>query len=183
MSPENGSEWARLTKRRYSMLVDLEKKRSHYYGSVNWEEQRPQILKDFQEVMSIRKRLALRDLRIVARRISDVLVDKSDIAIISAAILYPDMENPKLVEAHNMCDNHSDVRKIYLDLDNESMIFGERVILKNEVCPLFVCDSIMLSKNAIELPTRRNYIEVANILLDLGYIPVDAEFSILPITS
>ena len=150
-----------------------------------WRIQRSQILNELKVIRPIRNTAFVNPRRAYVE-INKELETSTNVKKVLVAEIFPDETTPLIFTAWNVSDDHDVVRDLVInthpDLSGKTRISGEVVILK-DASRFFLCDPIMLSTNDTRLPTQKNYLEVAEILLDQGYIPVDAEFNILPITS
>jgi hypothetical protein len=150
----------------------------------NWEERRTEVLEELKEFRNIRRFYHSQNNPGAYVTLNIFLKDSEVLKTVRAAELFPDEPNPRFFVAWSVSDDHTDVRKLETtidpSLDRKVRISGEVIVLKDET-KFFLCDPIQLKTGATELSTGKNYLEVSNILLDRGYIPVDAEFRILPI--
>jgi hypothetical protein len=148
------------------------------------EKTRMSILMEIRGIQRIRSNFRINNR---SRDIKKKLHESKNLQTILAAELFPDeAPNPQFFAARWVGGVHDDVRtrveEEFPDLARKPRISGELIILKDKT-KFFMCDPISLCNGITQLPTMKNYIEVAEILLAKGFIPTDAEFNIIPTSS
>lgn len=127
----------------------------------------------FDEVASIRGS------RIMGKSEDDIckMIEKLDaLESMYAAEIFPDRNPPEIVKADSMADTHEDFRKQHNSL--EYRLSGDIMVMG--ATTFFMLDGICLRDNIIQTPTEATLGDVVDILLDMGCIPVDALFNIIP---
>jgi len=97
----------------------------------------------------------------------------------TAAELFPDRTMPELLIALTDLEDHDDIRERHKKTHpfNEPRISGNIVSVQGLL--LFTIDSVIVGIGELTLPTKKNINEVIEILLNLGYIPVDPIFNLI----
>lgn len=97
----------------------------------------------------------------------------------TAAELFPDRTTPELLLALTELEDHNDIRERHKSTHpfNEPRISGNIVNVQGLL--LFTIDSVVVGIGDLTLPTKKNINEVIEILLNLGYIPVDPIFHLV----
>lgn len=86
---------------------------------------------------------------------------------------------PEIIVSDNELDTHDDLHQKHPSKD---IRISGKVVNDNSNLSYFVLDAISLSNNITKVPTKKSYTEVANLLLQNDYIPVDSMFEIVPIS-
>jgi hypothetical protein len=113
---------------------------------------------------------------------SALLLTKDKMKLVTsttAAELFPDRTPPELLIALTELEDHDDIRKRHKLTHpfSEPRILGNIVSVQGLL--LFTIDSVIVGIGKLTLPTKKNINEVIEILLNLGYIPVDPIFHLI----
>lgn len=105
--------------------------------------------------------------------------DAELISSIYAAELFPDRTIPELLIALDELEDHDDLRKRYqlTHPQSEPRISGNIVDVQG--LQLFTIDPVVVEIGIFTLPTKKGLPEVIEILLDMGYIPVDPAYRLI----
>ena len=98
---------------------------------------------------------------------------------ILAAEIYPDRNPPQIIVAESEVELHSDMRAKLKTTPRERRFSGEVVILGPAT--FFSLDAVDLSSDDLTAPTETPLDQVTDFLLSEGYIPVDANFELIPL--
>lgn len=102
----------------------------------------------------------------------------SIIKSVFAAEVYPDRNPPEIIISGDELDIHDDLHAKYPSGDTR---ISGKVVIETTGLSYFMLDPISLAYNITRVPTTASCTEVANLLLQNGYIPVDSEFEIIPV--
>lgn len=120
------------------------------------------VLKDEAIVQELKSKLMFSD-----------FIDK-----VYASEIFPDRNPPEIVIAESMTENHDDIRD--RNPSTEPRLSGEVIHARH--LKFFMLDALFVSENIISTPTKSTAGEIAKILLDKNFIPVDANFDFIPLS-